>query len=121
MCTVLPEIFEPDLVVLLVTMMPMYDGSGPFGGFALLPGPVVQSTPQLGVAGVAAKPLKLAGAGPPLSVLSFHHCAPQKVTCVPLALLPSPITNGTALKISTVQPEAVAVLPPSSLIETVIV
>jgi hypothetical protein len=34
-------------------------------------------------------------AEPPLSGLSFHQCAPQKVTAVPFALLPSPMTNGT--------------------------
>ena len=28
-----------------------------------------------------AKPLKAAGAGPPESELSFHHCAPQNSTC----------------------------------------
>jgi len=77
MCTVSPEICEPDLDVELVTITPMNAGSGPVGGGGLLPGPVVQSVPQLGVAGSRAKPLKLAGAAPPLRVLRFHHCAPQ--------------------------------------------
>ena len=39
------------------------------------------------------KPLKLAGANPPLSELSFHHCAPQKVTGSPTVAFWSPITN----------------------------
>ncbi len=66
--------------------------------------------------------MKLAGAGPPLSVLSFHHCAPQKVTAVPFALFPSPITNGTGWNVITEQPPTVeAVLPPSSAIDVVIV
>lgn len=73
MCTVLPVIAEPDLEIELETITPMNDGSGPSGGGGLLPGPVVQSVPQLGVDGLSAKPLKLAGASPPLSVLSFHH------------------------------------------------
>src|SRR5436309_7463210 len=100
----------------------MKAGSGPAGGGALLPGSVLQSVPQLGVAGFRAKPLKAAGAGPPLNEFSFHHCGPQNVTCVPAALLPSPITNapplGTKAKINTVQPLAVVVLPPSSLTVT---
>jgi hypothetical protein len=59
--TVLPEISEPDLDVELVTITPMNEGSGPLGSFGLLPGPVVQSVPQVGVDGLSAKPLKLAG------------------------------------------------------------
>jgi hypothetical protein len=52
------------------------------GGAELLPGAVDQLPPQLGVVvlGVSAKPLKLAGADPPLNEFSFHHCASQKVT-----------------------------------------
>ena len=46
---------------------------------------------QLGIAGEPAKPLKLFGAGPPLSEFSFAQCAPQNVT-LPVALW-SPTTN----------------------------
>jgi hypothetical protein len=73
MCTVSPEISEPDFDIELETITPMNEGSGPAGGGGLLPGPVVQFVPQLGVDGSSAKPLKLAGAVPGLSVLSFHH------------------------------------------------
>jgi hypothetical protein len=48
MWTVLPEIRDPFLAARLVTMTPMYCGSGPFGGGAVLPGLVLQLTPQLG-------------------------------------------------------------------------
>src|SRR5436190_55419 len=40
MCTVLPEICDPDLDTELVTITPMKSGSGPAGGFGPLPGPV---------------------------------------------------------------------------------
>ena len=53
----LPEIVEPDLALELVTITAMYSGSGPAGGWALLPGPVLQLTPQDGEAGADAKPL----------------------------------------------------------------
>src|SRR5437016_821558 len=122
MWTVLPEICGPDCELELVTITAMKAGKGPAGGGALLPGSVLQSMPQAGVAGLRAKPLKLAGAGPPLRVFSFHHWGPQNVTAVPGVLLPSPITNapppGKNAKISTVQPLAVVVLPPSSLTVT---
>src|SRR5438094_10455594 len=99
----------------------MKSGSGPAGGCGLLPGPVVQFAPQLGVAGLSANPLKLAGAAPPLSVLSFHHCAPQNVTWVPLALLPSPIVHVEGVKTTTEQSPVFAMLPPSSTMWTLIV
>src|SRR5262249_6373661 len=64
-----------------------------------------------------------AGAAPPLSVFSFHHCAPQNVTAVPFVAFPSPMTNvppaGVA-KMSTSQLVDV-VLPPTSAMVTVIV
>src|SRR2546421_928546 len=119
MCTVSPEICEPDCELELVTITPINAGNGPAGGEALLPGSVPQSAPQLGVAGLSAKPLKLEGAGPPLRVFSVDHWAPQKVTAVPGALLPSPITNAppvdTGAKISTVHPLTDVMLPPSSV------
>ncbi len=56
------------------------------GGLELLPGPVVQVMPHFGgsAESVTAKPLKLAGAVPPLSLLTFDHFAPQKVTLAPI-------------------------------------
>jgi len=37
--------------------------------------------------------LKLAGEFPPLRELSFHHCAPQKVTELPITTFWSPTTK----------------------------
>src|SRR5271169_2018953 len=72
----------------------MSSGSGPGGGPELLPGAVDQLVPHAGeVSGVLAKPLKAAGANPPLSAFAFHHCAPQNVTEDPMVALPSPITK----------------------------
>src|SRR5206468_514377 len=119
MWTALPEIWEPDCKLELVTTTAINAGNGPAGGEALLPGSELQSMSQLGVAGLSAKPLKLEGAGPRLRVFSVDHWAPQKVTAVPGALLPSPITKPppveTDAKISTVQPLTDVVLPPSSV------
>src|SRR5207249_748997 len=84
---------EPDWLMLLATITAMVPGNGPFGGGALLPGSVLQPVPQLGTFGFRAKPLKAAGAAPPLRLFSFHHWAPQKVTLVPAALFLSPITK----------------------------
>ena len=93
MCTVLPEIVEPDWLIELATITPMNDGRGPGGGGALLPGDVVQSVPHVAVGGDFAKPLNEAGAAAPLRLFSFHHWAPQKVTEVPTAALLSPMTK----------------------------
>src|SRR3954471_18558816 len=90
-CTVSPEVTGPDLVTWLATSTAMYDGSAPAGGGVLLPGSVVHEVPQPGAGGVSSKPLKLAGAEPPLSVFTPDHCAPQNVTA-PVALR-SPTTN----------------------------
>src|SRR6185437_8608658 len=102
----------------------MNAGSGPAGGGGLLPGSVDQVAPHAGrLAGAFSKPLNAAGAEPPLRSFRFHHCAPQNVTAVPTAALPSPITNvppAMPAKTSTRQ-LVVAVLPPTSAIETVIV
>jgi hypothetical protein len=54
MCTVFPEICEPDCALEYVTITLMKAGSGPVGGGALLPGSVLQFVPQLGVAGLSA-------------------------------------------------------------------
>ena len=108
----------------LDTITAMNAGRGPGGGGALLPGSVLQGVPQLGVGGLRAKPLKAAGASPPVKEFSFHHCAPQNSIEVPFRLLLSPMTNepppGANANTSTVQ-EVLAVLPPSSLIEVVTV
>ena len=93
MCTVLPWIVEPDFVIELETITAMNAGSGPGGGFALLPGPVVQFVPHVTLAGFFSKPLNEAGALPPVRLFSIDHCAPQKVTEVPIAALLSPITK----------------------------
>src|SRR6476660_610464 len=90
-----PEIVLPSLLTSLETIASITGGSGPAGGSELLPGSVVHEPPQLPVTSLA-KPLNAAGAAPPERVLSFHHCAPQKVTCEPVAALPSPMTNASA-------------------------
>jgi hypothetical protein len=84
---------EPDCEVELETTTAMNAGNGPGGGGVLLPVSVIQLVPQDAEAGVSSKPLNDAGAGPPLSVFSFDHWAPQKVTSVPIAAFPSPITK----------------------------
>src|ERR1700686_2894384 len=125
MCTVLPESIEPDCFADLVTITPMNAGNGPAGGGVLLPVSEFQPVPHAGVVGASAKPLKLAGADPPLSELSFHHLAPQKVTDVPFARLLSPITKapppGAKAKTSPLHPGVDVVLPPTSLMVVVIV
>ena len=90
----LPEIVDPDCVIELATMTFMNDGTL-LGGPELLPGLLVQAPPQIGGFGLAAlaKPLKPAGAGPPLSELRSAHCSPQNVTRLPTTALPSPITK----------------------------
>jgi hypothetical protein len=71
---VLPAIVGPDFVIELDAITAMYDGMLA-GGPELLPGSLVQAPPQLGKPVVAdsAKPLKLAGAAPPLSEFDFAH------------------------------------------------
>src|SRR5438552_10593146 len=93
MCTLSPVMVEPDFVELLVTMIPMYAGSGPAGGGVLLPGSVDQPPPQAGSLGVSAKPLKLDDAAVPLIKLILLHWAPQNVTAVPVALSLSPMAK----------------------------
>src|SRR5437762_10694398 len=90
-CVVLPEICDPDFVILLETITAMYAGNGPAGGELLPPGSVVQSAPQEGGVAAFAKPLNEAGAAPPLRTFTFDHCDPQNVT-EPVAVL-SPTTK----------------------------
>src|SRR5260370_33417843 len=106
---------EPCFLMELATMTPMKSGRDPWGGRALLPGRVAHWMPHTGALTLPSNPLNDAGAGPPLSELSLAHCAPQKVTAVPIALLWLQITKlppGTkANNITWVSP--VAVLSPS--------
>ena len=88
-----PEIVGPDLLDELVTITAMSAGSGPWGGGELLPGSALHTAPHVGVVGLAAKPLKPRGAGPPLNELIFAHCAPQNVTEWPTAESSSPMTK----------------------------
>src|SRR5438876_8489536 len=66
------------------------NGATAGGGSELLPGSVVQGLQPFAW---LAQPLKLGGADPPLSELSFHHWAPQNVTVLPTIAFWSPITN----------------------------
>src|SRR5579859_6046549 len=84
---------DPSWVTLLATATSMYSGSGAGGGSELLPVPVVQASAHMGAGNELTQPLNDDGASPPLSVLSFHHCAPQNVTWLPRAALPSPIVK----------------------------
>src|SRR5437773_10431807 len=94
MWMVSPEIVDPLCVIVFDTITPIKTGSGPGGGGGLLPGSVVQSVPHAGgVPAVAAKPLNAAGAAPPPNVLRLLQLELQKVTSVPMAALPLPITN----------------------------
>src|SRR2546425_1897190 len=86
-----PEMVAPDLVIELEAITAMKGGTLS-GGFELFPGRLVQIPPQV-CGAVSAKPLKALGAGPPLSELTLAHCAPQKVTELPMAALRSPITK----------------------------
>src|SRR5438046_5125626 len=92
MRTAFPEMTDPAFTTLVGTSTPMYAGGAPLGGPELFPGRVVQVMPQAGGSALrrSANPLKLAGAGPPLSWLRADHCAPQKVTCPPTGALRSP-------------------------------
>ena len=54
MCGVVPLICAPLFATESVEITPMYAGSGPAGGGALLPGSVVQVSLHVGVAGLFA-------------------------------------------------------------------
>ncbi len=90
----------------------------------LLPGSVLQPMPHVGALGFSAKPLKLAGAAPPLKEFVFAHWAPQKVTAVPVALFRSPITKAPppgAKANASVEHDVVAFAPPMSVMVVVMV
>src|SRR5581483_383092 len=93
MWATLPWIVGPDLEYEVVTMTAISAGSGPAGGGVLLPGSVLQASPQAGVAGDSAKPLKLGATPAEVVGLSFHQRAPQKVTDVQVAASRSPIAK----------------------------
>src|SRR5438874_10080870 len=94
-CTVFPTLTDPFCRAELVTITAMYSGSGPVGGGLAFPFAMLQPIPQFGMLNVCPKPLKLAGAEPPLRRFSLDHWAPQKVTAVPFALLLSPMAKAT--------------------------
>src|ERR1700747_1895260 len=99
---------EPSWLIWLATATSMYSGSGAGGGSELLPVPLVQARPHAGVGNELTQPLNDDGAGPPLSELSFHHCAPQNVTAVPTAVSRSPTVKlpADAVGASTSAPSA---------------
>src|SRR4051812_2833737 len=97
MWTELPAIADPDLSRDVVTITAMKAGSGPDGGGGEFPGAVVQLTPQAGVRGALANPLKLLASLPAPVRLLWSHCAPQNTTrsptpacCEPMTKLPPP-------------------------------
>jgi hypothetical protein len=85
----LPEIAGPDFVTEGVTRTAIKLGIV-VGGLELPPGDVFQVIPHFGDERVSAKPLKLAGASPPLKPFNFAHCAPQNSPLVPTAAFWSP-------------------------------
>src|SRR5260370_4622038 len=124
MCIESPEIVALDLYTESLTTTPMNAGSGPDGGGVELPGSADQLRRQAGVRGMSAKPLKLLGAPRPFNGLSLAHWALQKVTglpteasCLPMMKVPPPGANENPIAVH----DAVAVLPPTSLIVVVIV
>src|SRR6516162_10176241 len=96
-CRSSPLITDPDLVTWDATIIAVYDGTVAGGG-TLFPGFVDHGTPATGSAGESSNPLKLAGAGPPLSVFSCGQVSAQNVTDFPIAepigpTVASPSTN----------------------------
>ena len=90
----LPLMTGPDLVTELAAITLMKAGTLS-GGLQLLPGSLSHVPPHDGGFGLntLAKPLKLAGAEPPLRWFALSHWAPQKVTFVPTTASRSPITK----------------------------
>src|SRR5260370_36701605 len=124
MCIESPEIVAPDLFTESVTTTPMNAGSGPVGGGVELPGSADQLRPQPGARGLSAKPLKLLGTPRPFNELSLAHWALQKVaelpteaSCLPMTKLRPPGPNENPIAVH----DAVAVLPPPSLMAGLVV
>ncbi len=96
-----PDMTESVCETELVTRTATKDGTVA-GGPELFPVSVDHVEPQ--VAGVtsrlSANPLRLLGAGPPLSELVVAHCAPQKVTDAPSDALLSPTTKAPLARFS---------------------
>lgn len=116
---VLPEIVGPDWLMELDAITAMNSGTER-GGLELVPGSVVQVSPHRGVllGVVLAKPVKLAGAGPPLSEFGCDHWAPQKVTGLPTVAFRSPITNDPLASCVTSSPVTVVVPLPGLWVES---
>jgi hypothetical protein len=76
----LPEMIGPDLLIVLETTTPIYNGRA-FGGIGLPPGVVVHVSLHAGglLLTLEAKPLKLGGALPPLNPFSLDQVALQNV------------------------------------------
>src|SRR5436190_962783 len=91
-CAMFPEIVAPVWRMELDAITAITGGML-LGGAALLPGSAVHVPPQVGLGLLFSKPLKLAGAGPPLRELAFDHCAPQKVTLFPTTAFWFPMTK----------------------------
>ena len=72
---------DPELPIELAAIAVIVE-STVAGGGGLFPGPVCQVPPQADGFGVVelAKPLKAAGAEPPLNEFRFAHSDPQNVT-----------------------------------------
>src|SRR5215510_2010458 len=104
----LPLIVGPLLVAELVTIMVMNLGTLA-GAPVSPPAGAVHVPPQLtGFELVLfAKPLKLAGAAPPLSEFCLAHWAPQNVTFCPTTAFRSPIVKFTcsAVIVNVADPE----------------
>jgi hypothetical protein len=102
MLTVFPEIVLPDLVAVLATRTPMYDGTVPVGG-GLVPPEVDHGPPHaaggvlVGRVTVEAKPLKPDGGAPPERLFNFDQLLPHQLSVPPPATLRSPSTNAPRL------------------------
>src|SRR6267143_6211095 len=125
----LPLMIDPDWVTLLETITPMNLGTLGGGGVEL-PVSVDQLPPQFGggrprkLSSNPAKPFIALGGAPPLMRLIFAHWLLHHVTWLPSPASRSPMTKAAPLpvakaKIVTEHAEVV-VLPPTSLIDVVV-